>query len=66
VTEEEIARAVAALAHGARLVAEPSGALAAAAVLAGRVPTAPGRPQETVAVVSGGNADPELFARLVA
>ncbi|CAL9370035.1 threonine ammonia-lyase [Nocardiopsis dassonvillei] len=66
VTEEEIARAVAALAHGARLVAEPSGALAAAAVLAGRVPTAPGRPQETVAVVSGGNADPGLFARLVA
>ncbi|WP_159943412.1 MULTISPECIES: threonine/serine dehydratase [unclassified Nocardiopsis] len=65
VTEEEIARAVAVLAHGARLVAEPSGALAAAAILAGRVATVPGRPEETVAVVSGGNVDPALFARLV-
>ncbi|MFD3687756.1 threonine/serine dehydratase [Nocardiopsis sp. NPDC058631] len=66
VTEDEIARAVAALAHGARLVAEPSGALAAAALLAGRIATDPGRPEATVAVVSGGNADPGLFARLVA
>ncbi|MFI6575952.1 threonine/serine dehydratase [Nocardiopsis sp. NPDC050513] len=65
VSEEEIARAVAALAHGARLVAEPSGALAAAAVMAGRVATEPGRPGATVAVVSGGNVDPVLFARLV-
>ncbi|WP_304455236.1 threonine/serine dehydratase [Nocardiopsis sp. YSL2] len=66
VTEDEIARAVAALAHGARLVAEPSGALAAAALLSGRVPTVPGRAEATVAVLSGGNLDPELFARLVA
>ncbi|GAA1466787.1 threonine/serine dehydratase [Nocardiopsis exhalans] len=66
VTEDEIARSVAALAHGARLVAEPSGALAAAAVLAGKVDTVPGRPQATVAVVSGGNVDPHLFGRLVA
>lgn len=66
VNEEEIASAVAALAHGARLVAEPSGALAAAAVLAGRVDTSPGRPEEVVAVVSGGNVEPTLFARLVA
>ncbi|WP_017573660.1 threonine ammonia-lyase [Nocardiopsis halotolerans] len=65
VTEEEIGHAVAALAHGSRLVAEPSGALAAAAILAGRVATTPGRPGETVAVVSGGNVDPELFVRLV-
>lgn len=66
VSEEEIARAVAVLAHGARLVAEPSGALATAAVLAGRVAVVPGDPEETVAVVSGGNVDPERFARLVA
>ncbi|MFV2197991.1 threonine ammonia-lyase [Nocardiopsis sp. LOL_012] len=65
VDEDEIARAVSALAHGARLVAEPSGALAAAAVMAGKVATVPGRPEETVAVVSGGNVDPDLFARLV-
>ncbi len=65
VTEEEIAHAVARLAHGARLVAEPSGALAAAAILAGRVTTTPGRPEATVAVVSGGNVDPELFVRMV-
>ncbi|MCY9783977.1 threonine/serine dehydratase [Nocardiopsis sp. EMB25] len=65
VTEGEIARAVAALAYGSRLVAEPSGALAAAAVMAGRVPTEPGRPGSTVAVLSGGNVDPDLFTRLV-
>ncbi|MFE6306437.1 threonine/serine dehydratase [Nocardiopsis sp. NPDC057823] len=66
VTEDEIARAVAHLALGARVVAEPSGALAAAAVLAGRVAVEPGRPEATVAVVSGGNVDPDLFARLIA
>lgn len=65
VTEDEIARTVAALAHGARLVTEPSGALAAAAVLAGKVDTVPGRPEATVAVVSGGNVDPDLFSRLL-
>ena len=66
VSEDDIARAVGLLAHGARLVAEPSGALAAAALLSGRVDTVPGRPEATVAVVSGGNIDPCLFARLVA
>ncbi|MFE1166709.1 threonine/serine dehydratase [Nocardiopsis sp. NPDC058789] len=64
VSEEEIARAVSALAHGARLVSEPSGALATAAVLAGKVETVSGRPEATVAVVSGGNVDPALFTRL--
>ncbi|MFE9244086.1 threonine/serine dehydratase [Nocardiopsis sp. NPDC006938] len=64
VSEEEIARAVSALAHGARLVAEPSGALATAAVLAGKVETVTRRPEATVAVVSGGNVDPALFTRL--
>ena len=66
VTEDEIAHAVTVLARQARLVAEPSGALAAAAILSGRVPSDPARPESTVAVVSGGNVDPDLFARLVA
>ncbi|MDT0329397.1 threonine ammonia-lyase [Nocardiopsis lambiniae] len=66
VTEDEIARAIAHLALGARVVAEPAGALAAAAILAGRVPTVPGRPEATVAVVSGGNIDPALFTRILA
>lgn len=65
VTEDEIVHAVTVLAHQARLVTEPSGALAAAAVLAGRVPSDPARPESTVAVVSGGNVDPGLFARLI-
>ena len=65
VTEDEIAHAVAVLAHQARLVTEPSGALAAAAVLAGKVATDPENPGATVAVISGGNVDPEVFVRLI-
>ncbi|MDT0302572.1 threonine ammonia-lyase [Streptomonospora wellingtoniae] len=61
VGEEEILAAVGALARSARLVAEPSGAVATAAYLAGRTP--PGR---TVAVLSGGNVLPEVLARAVA
>ncbi|MFD1936392.1 threonine/serine dehydratase [Nonomuraea mangrovi] len=53
VTEDEIRDAMRYLAARARLVAEPSGAVATAAYLAGR--TAPGR---TVAILSGGNLDP--------
>src|SRR5690625_2314356 len=65
VTEDEIAHAVAALAHQARLVAEPSGAVAAAALLAGRLESESDDPGSTVAVISGGNVDPDVFARLV-
>ena len=65
VTEDEIAHAVAALAHRARLVSEAAGAVAVAAVLAGKVATDPDRPSATVAVVSGGNVDPEVFVRLI-
>ncbi|TQN31763.1 threonine dehydratase [Haloactinospora alba] len=57
VTEDEIRSAVGTLARSARLVAEPSGAVAMAAFLSGKSPA--GR---TVAVVSGGNVDPELLA----
>jgi threonine dehydratase len=60
VTEDEIAAAVRFLYHEAGLRVEPSGAVTTAAVLAGRV-----RPEgPTVAVVSGGNVDPDLFQRL--
>ncbi|KHL19249.1 threonine dehydratase [Mumia flava] len=62
VTEEEILSATATLVRGSRLVAEPSGAVASAALLSGRVDPSPG----TVAVLSGGNVDPALLARLVA
>ncbi|MEU4740194.1 threonine/serine dehydratase [Actinosynnema sp. NPDC023658] len=61
VSEEQIGAAVGVLARRARLVVEPSGAVTAAAYLA--------RPAEwasagrAVAVLSGGNVDPEVFAR---
>ena len=62
VTEDEIAEGVRYLHQHGGLRAEPSGAVAVAALLAGRVrPAGP-----TVAVVSGGNVDPDLFRRLVA
>jgi threonine dehydratase len=63
VTEDEIREAVRVLARKARLVAEPSGAVTTAAYLfhAGELPA--GR---TVAVVSGGNADPAMFAEILA
>jgi threonine dehydratase len=61
VSEDEIAEGVRFLFHEAGLAVEPSGAVTTAALLSGRVrPTGP-----TVAVVSGGNVDPELFQRLV-
>lgn len=62
VGEDEIAGAVRFLHRHTDLRPEPSGAVGVAALLAGRVrPTGP-----TVAVVSGGNVDPDLYRRLVA
>ncbi len=60
VTEDEIAGAVRFLHQEAGLRVEPSGAVTTAAILAGRVALA----GPTVAVVSGGNVDPDLFHRL--
>jgi len=61
VSEEEIGGAVRFLHHEAGLTVEPSGAVTTASLLAGRVqPAGP-----VVAVVSGGNVDPDLFQRLV-
>jgi threo-3-hydroxy-L-aspartate ammonia-lyase len=60
VTELEIAQAIGALAWQARLVAEPSGAVAIAAALGGHRPAAGAR--HTVCVLSGGNVDPRAYA----
>jgi threonine dehydratase len=61
VSEQHIAEAVRFLHHEAGLMSEPSGAVAVAALLAGLVrPSGP-----TVAVLSGGNVDPDLYQRLV-
>ncbi|MFW6039599.1 MAG: threonine ammonia-lyase, partial [Gemmatimonadota bacterium] len=49
--------------YGRRLVVEPSGAAAVAALLSGRVSAA--TDGETVAVLSGGNLDPALLGRWV-
>jgi threonine dehydratase len=61
VEEADLARAVRFLHDEMGLRIEPSGAASTAALLAGRVqPTGP-----TVAVISGGNVDPDIFQRLV-
>jgi threonine dehydratase len=68
VSEDEIREAMRLLARRARLVAEPAGAVAAAAYL-GKLPEAGGGVWGTrrcVAVVSGGNVDPGLFAEVLA
>lgn len=63
VTEGEILDAMRAVARRARLVAEPSGAVSVAAWLHHRDELGPAR--RAVAVVSGGNVDPTLFAEVV-
>ena len=62
-TDAEVARAVAFAFRELKLVVEPGGAIGLAALLAGH-PDVKGK--VVVAVLSGGNVDPELFHRLVA
>jgi threonine dehydratase len=65
VGEDEIRAAVRAVAGEARLVAEPSGATPVAAAIAGRG----GRgasPAARVAVLTGGNVDPDVYAGILA
>ena len=62
-SDEEVARAVAFAFGELKLVVEPGGAIGLAALLAGRVDV---KGNVVVAVLSGGNVDPELFSRLVA
>jgi len=61
VTEEEISQAVVLLLERAKAVVEPSGAVALAAVLAGKV----GGSGPVLALLSGGNVDPLLLAKLI-
>ena len=63
VTESEIEAAMAFAARHLRIVAEPGGAVALAALLAGKAGPVSER---TVVVVSGGNVDPALYAGILA
>ncbi len=62
VTDQEILSAMRTCFERLKLVVEPSGATALAAVLQGKVPTTDRR---VGVVLSGGNADPAVFARAV-
>lgn len=64
VSDDEIRAAMRELATRARLIAEPSGAAAMAAHLAGRVPR-PASDDARVVVISGGNVDPALLAEVL-
>jgi threonine dehydratase len=61
VTEEEISQALLLLLERAKMVVEPAGAAALAAILAGKVDGS----GPAVAVLSGGNVDPLLLIKLI-
>ncbi|HLY84091.1 MAG TPA: threonine ammonia-lyase [Acidimicrobiales bacterium] len=61
VDEEEISRAMLLLLERAKAVVEPAGAVALAAILAGRIPSK----GPAVAILSGGNVDPLLLIKLI-
>ncbi|WP_043993663.1 threonine ammonia-lyase [Leifsonia xyli] len=61
VTEDDIARALLVLLERAKLVVEPAGAAAVAAILAGHIPA----DGTTVVILSGGNIDPLLMQRVI-
>ena len=63
VTDDEVAAAMRLAFRHLRLVVEPGGAVALAAVLAGRLPV---RGRTIGVVASGGNVDAELFAQVLA
>jgi threonine dehydratase len=63
-SEEEIAAGMRFLYARAKLACEPSGAAAAAALLAGKIPVEPG--STVVAVVSGGNAAAKVASAILA
>jgi threonine dehydratase len=62
-SDEDVARAVAFAFRELKLVVEPGGAIGLAALLAGKVDV---KGKVAVAVLSGGNVDPELFSKLIA
>ncbi|MCD7102227.1 threonine ammonia-lyase [Pseudoclavibacter sp. 13-3] len=61
VRDEEIARAIVLMLERAKLVVEPAGAAAPAAILAGKVHSE----GTTVAIASGGNIDPLLLQQII-
>ena len=63
VKEDEIGQAMRHLLFSARILAEPSGAVTTAAAMfhAGEIPAS----DKTVAVVSGGNIEPQLFSEIL-
>ena len=63
VSEDEVAEAMRFAFRRLRIVAEPGGAAALAALLAGK---AGELPDDSVVVVSGGNVDPQLYAGVIA
>jgi threonine dehydratase len=62
-SDDEMRQAMALLAARMKIVVEPGGAIALAALLAGKIPGAAG--QRIGVVLSGGNVDPERFGALV-
>jgi len=62
ISDREAAYAVAYAFRTLKLVVEPGGAAALAAVLAGRIPT---QGRNTAVILSGGNIDPALFAEII-
>lgn len=62
ITDIEAAAAVRYAFHTLKLVVEPGGAAALAALLAGKVET---RGRTTAVILSGGNIDPALFAEII-
>jgi threonine dehydratase len=61
-SDAEVGRAVAAAFRELKLVVEPGGAVALAALLAGRIEA---RGKTVVIMLSGGNVDADLYARLI-
>jgi threonine dehydratase len=63
VTDDEVARAVRYAFEELKLVVEPGGAIGLAALLAGKLDV---KDQVVVTVLSGGNVDTDVFAKLIA
>ena len=62
-TDQEVAAAMAFAFHELKLVVEPGGAVALAALMSSKIPV---EGKVAVAVLSGGNVDADVFHRLVA